>query len=95
MLALLTAAVVLTPVAADDPLLRDPATFVSDAAQRAISAEAPADVKCLDTSSAKDAPKSVCLSDAEWHVVFERVAHNRSADQRDRAIWLSRLNAAR
>ena len=95
MLAFLTAAVVLTPVAADDPLLRDPATFVSDEAQRAISAEASAGVKCLDTSSSKDGPKSVCLSESEWRAVFERVAHNRSAEQRDRAIWLSRLNTAR
>ncbi|MBT8426565.1 MAG: hypothetical protein KJO02_00905 [Erythrobacter sp.] len=94
MLALVTAAVALTPVSLDDPVLQSPDTFVSEATQAAIAEGERITVQCLDVSSEEASAKRVCLSQDEWQSVYARIAHNRSADRRDRAISLG-LNFSR
>ena len=94
MLALATAAVALTPVSLDDPVLQSPETFVSETTQAAIADGVPITVQCLDVSSEDASAKRVCLSDGEWQSVYDRIAHNRSADRRERAISLG-LNFSR
>lgn len=95
MLALVTAAVALTPVAVDDPILQAPETYVSKATQTAMAEGAPVSIKCLDVSSEEASASRVCLSEGEWQAVYDRIAHNRSADRRDRAISLGQNFAAR
>lgn len=94
MLALVTAAVALTPVLLDDPVLQSADTFVSEATRTAIAEGEPVSVQCLDVSSEDASAKLVCLSEGEWQSVYARIAHNRSADRRERAITMG-LNFSR
>ena len=93
-LLLSTGALVLTPVVADDPVLFQDETFVSEAAQAQIASDADARPLCLALPEDAASHRRVCMVEAEWQAVFDRIEQERRADLRQRAIGLAQWYAS-
>ncbi|WAT18275.1 hypothetical protein OZN62_01485 [Aurantiacibacter sp. MUD11] len=88
-LLLATAAVVLTPVALDDPQLEHEGTFISATAQAARSDGSVDELLCLALPADHPEGTRACLTAAEWQAVFDRVAHDESIRWRERAMHIA------
>ncbi|MFB0611341.1 hypothetical protein [Aurantiacibacter poecillastricola] len=84
-----TSAVLLQPVALDDPLLQAEETFVSEAAQAAIGAGSVDRLHCLDLPQHHPNGARVCLTRNEWLEVFGRVSQEESVEARQRAMQIA------
>ena len=89
------AAVTLIPVEIDSAELSADGTFVSEIAKQAIAEKSVAALRCLSFDERRDGTDRVCLTAPEWQEVFDRVAHNESADRRDRIIADAQFRANR
>ncbi len=92
---ILASAVMLTPVAIDDPLLEREDTFVSQTAVAAMADGSASKLHCLDLPADHADGARACLTQAEWQAVFDRVTQQQSAQLRDRLIARAQWNASR
>jgi len=88
-IALATAAIVLTPVSLQDPLLAQDGTFVSDHASTAVAEGRVQELHCLDLPQHHPEGERVCLTAGEWQAAFDLAAHEDSTRARERAIGLA------
>ncbi len=90
-----TAAVLLTPVALTDPVLEQSDTFISEGARAAMADGSVTELHCLDLPQDHPDGARACLTATEWQAVFDRIAHQQSADRRMRAISQAQFAAGR
>lgn len=81
-----TAAIVLTPVAADDSFLKRRETFISEVAQTAITVNPEQPLYCMALPRERSGTDNVCLTRAEWDAVETAAKQNASIERRDRLI---------
>lgn len=85
----LAAAVVLVPVALDDPLLSRADTFISEQAASAVAQGEVEQLHCLDLPENHPDGARACLTRTEWQAVFDHVRHEESVKWRERAMQLA------
>ncbi len=84
--------VALYPVELSDPLLTADDTFVSEHARLLVGENNLGILHCLDTDEMRGFER-ICLTSDEWQQIFDRIAQNASADQRQSTIGLSQWRA--
>lgn len=77
------------PVSLEDAVLQDEDTYISDTARSFMSANESGKLHCFEMPDGTSDYDRVCMTTAEWQLVFDRIALQQSINRRERAVGLA------